>query len=94
MDRKDHWEGAYATKPASDVSWFEDEPRVSLELIEWATPSHGRVIDVGGGASVLVDRLLSQELGPRFELVRQLAHTHMTPWGKPRRFFVGLFPRV
>jgi SAM-dependent methyltransferase len=60
MDRKEHWETIYATKPVSDVSWFEADPRVSLELIELASPSHGRVIDVGGGASLLVDRLLDR----------------------------------
>ncbi len=201
MDRKQHWENVYATKAATDVSWYESQPRVSLELIEEATPSRGRVIDVGGGASLLVDRLLdrdfakiavldisqralatargrladraeqvewiagdvtmlddvgqfdvwhdravfhfltkaqdrrryvelalrtlprgghlilgtfalagppkcsdldvcrydaqrlSGELGPQFELVRQLAHTHATPWGKPQPFFFALFER-
>jgi SAM-dependent methyltransferase len=60
VNRKEHWETIYATKPVTDVSWFEADPRVSLELIELASPSHGRVIDVGGGASLLVDHLLDR----------------------------------
>jgi SAM-dependent methyltransferase len=202
MDRKQHWENVYATKRVTEVSWFEAEPRVSLELIERASPAHGSVIDVGGGASLLVDRLLdrgfkkiavldisaaalehararlgaraekvqwitgdvtsledvgtfdvwhdravfhfltdaedrrkyvalarrsvkpgghlivgtfavdgppmcsgldvcrydaehlARELGPDFQLVHQLAHSHTTPWGKPQAFVFGLFRRV
>ena len=41
------------------VSWYQGEPRLSLELIRAVAPAAGgRIIDVGGGASVLVDRLL------------------------------------
>jgi ubiquinone/menaquinone biosynthesis C-methylase UbiE len=58
-DRKAHWEEVYATKGAVGVSWYQAEPRLSLELIRSAAPAvGGRIIDVGGGASVLVDRLL------------------------------------
>jgi SAM-dependent methyltransferase len=58
MDRKAHWEGVYATKRGRQLSWFQEEPALSLELIRAVSPARGRVIDVGGGASVLVDRLL------------------------------------
>src|SRR3954454_19578509 len=58
-DHKDHWEHIYSTKAETGVSWYQDEPRLSLELIGAVAPADGgRVIDVGGGASVLVDRLL------------------------------------
>jgi SAM-dependent methyltransferase len=58
-DRKDHWEHVYSTKAETGVSWYQDEPRLSLELIGAVAPAvGGRIIDVGGGASVLVDRLL------------------------------------
>ncbi len=41
------------------MSWYQPEPRLSLELIRAAAPAAGgRVIDVGGGASLLTDRLL------------------------------------
>lgn len=58
-DRKAHWESVYSTKGDTGVSWSQSEPRLSLELIRSvAPPARGRIIDVGGGASVLVDRLL------------------------------------
>ena len=58
-DRKTHWETVYSTKGETGVSWYQDEPRLSLELIGSVAPAEGgRIIDVGGGASVLVDRLL------------------------------------
>jgi SAM-dependent methyltransferase len=57
--RKEHWDAVYWTKGETNVSWYQDDPRLSLELIEAFAPAGGgRVIDVGGGASVLVDRLL------------------------------------
>jgi SAM-dependent methyltransferase len=59
IDRKAHWESVYSTKGETGVSWYQSEPRLSLELIRAVAPSaRGRIIDVGGGASVLVDRLL------------------------------------
>jgi 2-polyprenyl-3-methyl-5-hydroxy-6-metoxy-1,4-benzoquinol methylase len=59
IDRKAHWESVYSTKGDTEVSWYQSEPRLSLELIRSvAPPAHGRIIDVGGGASVLVDWLL------------------------------------
>ena len=58
MNRKEHWDAIYTTKAATEVSWYQPEPQVSLDLIEMASPAHGRIIDVGGGASLLVDKLL------------------------------------
>src|SRR5579864_5365278 len=57
-DRKAHWEEVYISKPETGVSWYQAEPRLSLELIRAVAPGGGRIVDVGGGASVLVDRLL------------------------------------
>jgi 2-polyprenyl-3-methyl-5-hydroxy-6-metoxy-1,4-benzoquinol methylase len=57
-DRKAHWEQIYATKSPAEVSWYQAEPTLSLELIHNAgVPRSARIIDVGGGASVLVDFL-------------------------------------
>jgi SAM-dependent methyltransferase len=55
-----HWEGAYQGKPADQVSWYRARLEVSLELLVAAglSPS-SRVIDIGGGASTLVDDLLN-----------------------------------
>jgi trans-aconitate methyltransferase len=58
-DRSSHWDSVYATKGEAEVSWFQDSPTISLDLIRAAAPDHGAaVIDVGGGASRLVDALL------------------------------------
>ena len=59
MDRKQHWENVYTNKSPLEVSWYQTEPRLSLELIRaTGVDRDAPVIDVGGGASVLVDRLL------------------------------------
>jgi SAM-dependent methyltransferase len=58
MDRKAHWEAVYTTKGEGEVSWFQPDPDVSLELIRGVSAQQGRVIDVGRGTSRLVDRLL------------------------------------
>jgi SAM-dependent methyltransferase len=59
IDRKTHWERIYSTRGETGVSWYQAEPRLSLELITSVAPVRGgRIINVGGGASVLVDRLL------------------------------------
>jgi SAM-dependent methyltransferase len=59
VDRKAHWQKIYEEKDASDLSWFQAEPAISLELINNCDLALSEpVIDVGGGASVLVDRLL------------------------------------
>jgi len=57
---KAHWERTYQKKAPDEVTWYQRVPSVSLELISNAgVPSNGRIIDMGGGASTLVDRLLS-----------------------------------
>ena len=59
MNRKQHWETVYSTKSPLEVSWYQTEPRLSLQLIAASGAAKGApIIDVGGGASVLVDRLL------------------------------------
>lgn len=63
MDRTKHWESIYRTRGERDVSWFEEVPTVSLQLIEAAGLSPGTcVIDIGGGESRLVDELLARGL--------------------------------
>jgi 2-polyprenyl-3-methyl-5-hydroxy-6-metoxy-1,4-benzoquinol methylase len=64
FDRKSHWENIYTAKTPAEVSWYQLEPTVSLVLIASTGISHaGKIIDVGGGASVLVDKLLDQGFG-------------------------------
>ena len=57
--RQSHWQGVYTTKRPEEVSWFQETPAVSLELMRAAgvTPASS-IIDIGGGASRLVDVLL------------------------------------
>jgi len=58
-DRTTHWQNVYATKGEAEVSWFQENPAISLEMIRAANPDHGAdIIDIGGGASRLVDALL------------------------------------
>jgi SAM-dependent methyltransferase len=61
MQAKTHWDQVYTTRPADQVSWFQPHAELSLRLIRAAgVPRHGAVIDVGGGASTLVDDLLAE----------------------------------
>lgn len=60
MDRHAHWERLYATTGPDQVSWFQAEALVSRQLIERAAPDRASpVIDIGAGASTLVDGLLA-----------------------------------
>jgi SAM-dependent methyltransferase len=59
--RQQHWNDIYVRKAEEEVSWFQPEASISLELIErFAPPRDAKVIDVGGGASRLVDGLLDR----------------------------------
>jgi len=61
MDRKAHWETIYAAKAPTEVSWYQASPTLSLELIEAiGAGKNARIIDIGGGASLLVDHLLDR----------------------------------
>jgi 2-polyprenyl-3-methyl-5-hydroxy-6-metoxy-1,4-benzoquinol methylase len=60
VQSKDHWENVYTTKAADEVSWFQEHAALSLKLIQEAgVPLTASIIDVGGGASTLVDDLLA-----------------------------------
>lgn len=60
MQPKHHWETVYETKAPAEVSWFQEHAELSLKLIQDAhIPKTAEIIDVGGGASVLVDDLLA-----------------------------------
>lgn len=58
-DRKKHWEEVYRDKPAVETSWYQAHPTVSLLMIEHTGfGPNSSLIDIGGGASLLVDHLL------------------------------------
>lgn len=59
FDRKKHWEKIYETKELKDVSWYQPTPETSLSFFkQFNVPVNGKIIDVGGGDSLLVDHLL------------------------------------
>lgn len=58
-ETRKHWDEVYCSKAEGEVSWFQEHPERSLAMIE--TIAHERstsIIDVGGGASRIVDELL------------------------------------
>jgi 2-polyprenyl-3-methyl-5-hydroxy-6-metoxy-1,4-benzoquinol methylase len=60
-DRQAHWQNVYATKAEKEVSWFQENPTPSLDLIAaTGIRRDAHIIDVGGGASRLVDSLLER----------------------------------
>ncbi len=59
-DQNAHWDRVYNEKRAEDVSWRQDEPTLSLKLVRRTGVGHdAQLVDVGGGASTLVDHLLA-----------------------------------
>jgi len=59
-DRKRHWDGVYKRLEADKVSWYQAKPLLSLSLIAHAQiPIDAPIIDIGGGASLLIDHLLA-----------------------------------
>lgn len=60
FDRKQHWDHIYQTRDLKDVSWFEPTPETSLKFFKQFNVSlTAKVIDIGGGDSLLVDHLLN-----------------------------------
>jgi SAM-dependent methyltransferase len=59
LDRNAHWDRIYATRAPDEVSWYQEHPERSLEIIRsTASDPATAIIDVGGGASRLVDLLV------------------------------------
>ena len=59
--RQAHWENVYTTKGENEVSWFQQSPAPSLDLIVQAGATReSAIIDIGGGSSRLVDNLVEQ----------------------------------
>lgn len=60
-ERQSHWQQVYRRKSPLEVSWYQSEPQTSLALIERCQlGADAPIIDVGGGASLLVDCLLER----------------------------------
>jgi SAM-dependent methyltransferase len=72
--RREHWQGIYGKHAVDEVSWYQERPASSLALVRGAAaPPGAAVIDVGGGASRLVDGLL--EAGYRHVAVLDVSET-------------------
>jgi SAM-dependent methyltransferase len=58
---REHWQEIYSAKAEDEVSWYQAVPRTSIGLISRTGAGRGaRIVDVGGGASRLVDALLDE----------------------------------
>lgn len=58
---KDHWETIYRIKGLKEVSWYQEQPRASWELMEFlGIKKSSAIIDVGGGDSLFADFLISK----------------------------------
>jgi ubiquinone/menaquinone biosynthesis C-methylase UbiE len=63
MSRVTHWDTVYTTKQPDRVSWFQPHLGLSLELLERVgLRRETRIIDIGAGASTLVDDLLARDV--------------------------------
>jgi SAM-dependent methyltransferase len=59
FDRKNHWEKIYQTRQTEEASWFQPKPETSLHFFEkFKVPFTAKIIDIGGGDSLLADHLL------------------------------------
>jgi SAM-dependent methyltransferase len=80
-DRKTHWENVYASKSPVEVSWYQQEPALSLRLIRNTGLDHDApIIDVGGGSSTLVDHLCNdgfKDISVLDVSARALAHAKL-----------------
>lgn len=58
---KDHWENVFATKAETEVSWFQEYPKTSVEFLDlFDLPKEANIIDVGGGDSHFIDALIEK----------------------------------
>lgn len=61
FNRKNHWEHIYKTKQLNEVSWYQPIPDTSLKFFEqFNIPKQAKIIDIGGGDSLLVDHLIDR----------------------------------
>ncbi|MEI2274335.1 class I SAM-dependent methyltransferase [Sphingobacterium sp. ML3W] len=59
FNRKNHWENIYKTKELKETSWYQQTPQTSLDYLSaFNVPVSAKIIDVGGGDSLLVDYLI------------------------------------
>lgn len=91
MGEQEHWERVHGQRAADEVSWYRPHLDRSMSFIAGAgLAKNAAIVDVGGGASTLVDDLLGQaysgEFGAPFKKVASCEEVHLTPWGKEQEF--------
>jgi SAM-dependent methyltransferase len=60
-ERQSHWQNVYQTKGEREVSWFQETPTISLDLIRaTGLEANASIVDIGGGTSRLVDSLIAE----------------------------------
>ena len=60
-ETKTHWDNVYLSKEPTETSWYQKDPTMSLNLIADSGISHSNsIVDIGGGASLLIDKLLAK----------------------------------
>lgn len=64
VGRQEHWDGVYGTRSEDELTWFEATPSISLELVGLHLRPGDALIDIGAGASRLVDALLDKGFSP------------------------------
>ena len=61
-DLKSHWENIYSSKKEDGVSWFQEHPKTSIDLIEkYSTDKSISIIDIGSGRSKILKNLIENE---------------------------------
>lgn len=61
VQKRAHWEAVYLTKQPDEVSWFQPQPEPSLAALDrLELRNSASLIDLGGGASSLIDVLLQR----------------------------------
>ena len=61
-ERQIHWDSVYETKQPGEVSWTQEKPKTSLDLIQYLNlDKKAKIIDIGGGDSKLADHLLDED---------------------------------
>jgi SAM-dependent methyltransferase len=62
MSKKEHWENVFSTKKETEVSWYQTNPEASVNgILKANLKKDAKIIDIGGGDSYLIDKLI--ELG-------------------------------
>ena len=64
ISQKAHWESVYKDNDPTNVSWYQEHPEISLEMIKRTGAGRSAaIIDVGGGTSTLIDDLILDGYG-------------------------------